>query len=126
MRYLLIALFLNACGGDETVSGYVDPDLTFALETLDGTAFAGSATIGFPSEGKVVGAAPCNRWSASQSAPYPWVAIREIISTRATCPDQVSEDAFFAALREMNQIEAVGKVVILANEAGRQMVFRAE
>ncbi|WP_099826860.1 META domain-containing protein [Oceaniglobus indicus] len=126
MRYLLIPLLLAACGGDETVSGQVDPDLTFALSTLDGTAFPARATIAFPGEGKVLGQAPCNRWSARQTAPYPWVEITGILSTKATCPDQPSEDAFFDALRQMGRIEAVGRVVIFSNDAGREMVFRAE
>ncbi|WP_102109598.1 META domain-containing protein [Oceaniglobus roseus] len=125
---LLIPMLLAAaCAGkDETVSGYIDREATFLLEELDGAPFPARATIAFPSEGAVRGEAPCNRWSARQTVPYPWIGIEDIASTRRTCPAQAQENAYLAALRQMTLVEGLGDVVILSNDAGRQMVIRAQ
>ncbi|TYB90326.1 META domain-containing protein [Oceaniovalibus sp. ACAM 378] len=126
MRYLLILAALAACSSDETVSGLVDSDTSYVLETLDGAAFTSRATIDFPGEGKVLGEAPCNRWSAGQTLDYPLIKIETILSTKRSCPDQAQETAYFAALERMKRIDSVGRVVILSDGKSGEMVFRAE
>lgn len=126
MKYLMILALLAACSGDETVSGHVDNDTAFTLDTLDGIPFTAPATIQFPGEGKVLGEGPCNRWSAPQSRPYPWVKIGPIAATKRACPYLNREQEFFTALAEMSLVESTGNVVILTNDAGREMVFRAQ
>ncbi|WP_226782166.1 META domain-containing protein [Oceaniglobus trochenteri] len=123
----MILALLGACAAsDETISAFVDPDTEFRLESIAGKDFPATATISFPGEGKVLGKAPCNRWSAPQTEPYPWVKIGPILSTRRACPEQAAETAFFDALRAMTLIEATGTVVILSDGDAREMVFRAQ
>ncbi|WP_108484745.1 META domain-containing protein [Oceaniglobus ichthyenteri] len=117
---------LAGCAGDETVSGFVDPTTEFALESISGSPFAARATITFPGAGKVLGEAPCNRWSAAQTATHPAVNIENILSTKRFCPDQALEDQYFDALRAMSRVEATGNVVILSDGSNREMVFRAQ
>ena len=127
MRALVPVLLLlpAACAGDETLSGYAEREAVYVLEEIDGAAFAARATIGFPEEGTAQGEAPCNRWSAALEAPYPWFALGPVAATRRACPDLDAEQAFFAALTEMTLAEVQGPVLILSDEAGRAMVFRA-
>jgi len=123
--FLTLPIVLASCLKDETVSGYADPDAVYTLEELNGTPFDAPATISFPTAGSVRGKGPCNSYSASQSAPYPWLDLGPFAVTRALCSESPSEKLFFAALVEMTQIEAFAGVIILRSEAGGEMVFRA-
>lgn len=124
-QFLLIALLVG-CSAPETVSEFVDSDAVFVLESIGGTGFAAPATITFPGAGKVLGQAPCNRWSGEQTLDYPLIRIGPILSTKRACAEQAQETAFFAALERMKRVEATGRVVILSDGAGEEMVFRAQ
>jgi len=119
----LIALF--ACKPDETIAGYGAADRVWVLTELDGAAFSAKATMQFPEPGKIAGAAPCNRYSGAMTAPYPWFEAGQLAVTRMACPDIAAESAFFEALSGMTQSEVSGNTLILSNEAGREMVFKA-
>jgi heat shock protein HslJ len=125
MRILTPLAFLNACAGDESIAGYVDPSAEYHLVEIDGEAISLWTTIAFPAAGEVVGQAPCNRYFATQTAPYPWFSVDGIGATRMACPDMAAETAFFTALQDMTLSEASGDTLILSNSDGRQMVFAA-
>lgn len=117
---------LAACAGDETISGYADREATYRLTELGGRPFAATATIRFPDEGRITGEAPCNSYSGTQAAPYPWFDPGPIAATRRACPDLDAEAAFFAALEAMTLAEVTGDVLILTDADGREMVFRRQ
>lgn len=125
MPLLIPLAFLNTCAGDESIAGYVDPSAEYHLVKIDGEAINLRATITFPSAGEVVCQAPCNRYFATQTVPYPWFSLDGIGATRMACPEMVAETAFFEALDDMTLSEASGDTLILSNSDGRQMVFVA-
>ena len=127
MRLIALTLLaiIPSCA-DETVSGYADAEAIYRLVEIDGAAFAARATISFPEEGVARGEAPCNTWSATQSAPYPWIDLDAYAVTRRACPELREEGMFLAALAEMTLAEVQGPVLILSNDEGREMVFRAD
>ena len=125
MRAAILLLALWGCA-DETVSGYAETDATWRLAELDGTPFPARATLRFPEEGAVAGDAPCNAFRGPQTVPYPWIAIGPLAATRRACPDMASETAYLAALEAMTLAEVAGDVLILTDDAGREMVFRRE
>ena len=122
----LLPLLLAACAGDETVSGYAGTDATWRLAELHGAPFAPPATLRSPAEGEVAGEGPCNAFRAPQAEPYPWIRIGPIAATRRACPALAEERRFFAALEAATLAEASDAVLILTDEAGREMVFRRE
>lgn len=123
---LILPILLAACQKDETISGFVDPQKTFKLEQINGKAFTAKADISFPAKGTVTGSSPCNSYSAEQTAPYPWFEIGSMMVTRSMCQQfGQQEQEFFQALGEMTLIETVGDVLILQNDSGGEMVFRA-
>ena len=122
---LVLALAATACA-DETISGYADPSATYVVTEIDGAPFAPRATIAFPEQGTARGEGPCNSWSASQTAPYPWIELGPILATKRACADLPDEARFFDALGGMRIAEVSGPVLILIGENGRQMVFAAE
>ncbi len=123
LSILLISLALTACKADESISGYTDAATVWTLAKLDGKPFHARATISFPSKGRAMGNAPCNRYSATQTAPLPWIEIRQIAATKMACADLAQETLFFDALTAMTLAEAAGNTLILSNDAGREMVF---
>lgn len=126
MRVALLALMaVFSCGADETISAFADAETTWALDELDGLAWTAGGTLTFPEEGRVAGRAPCNVFTGAQAAPYPWIEFGPIAATRMACPDLEAEQRFFTALEEMTVAEVSGDTLILSNDAGRQMVFRA-
>lgn len=128
MRYFIFAIIvmgIAACQADETLSGYGASDKTWVLTSLDGAPYTARATMQFPEQNTVIGKAPCNSFGAEQTAPYPWFDVKAIRATRAACPELALEQAFFTALQEMTLSEVAGDVLILSNDAGRQMVFTA-
>ena len=128
MRFLPIALVtaLAGCWGDETISRYAGRDTVFRLIELDGAPFSARATIQFSQEGAITGQAPCNGYFATQTVPYPWFKAEGIGATRMACPDLNTETQFLTALGEMGLSEVFGDTLILRNDAGREMVFKAD
>ncbi len=122
---LLSLIGLAACQGDETISGYALSDAEWMLVDMGGTPFAARATITFPQQGKIVGQAPCNRYVADQTAPYPWFEAGPIGATKMACPDQAAEVDFFAGLMRVTLAEVSGDTLILSTEGGFEMLFRA-
>ena len=125
MLRLMGFLALLGCATDETVTAYADGQTEFVLRTLNGTPFAATATINIAEPGRVSGTAPCNTYSASQSAPYPWFEIGPIAVTRRACPDLAAETAFLGALAAMTLAEVTGNTLILSNTEQGEMVFQA-
>ena len=122
---LIAALTLTACSRDESISKFVDTLAVYHLVELDGEAFQSTATISFPEEERVVGQAPCNRYFATQTVPYPWFGLEGIGATRMACPDLAQETIFFEALGGMTLAEVLGDTLILSNSVGRKMVFQS-
>ena len=122
---VLFGLAVTACQGDETVGGYGAADIVWTLRELDGALFEQTANLTFPEAGRIAGKAPCNSYSGTMTAPYPWFEAGPLASTRMACPDLEAENRFFAALGEMTVSEVSGKTLILSNEDGREMVFTA-
>jgi len=118
-----LPFFISACFEDETTSGYADPDAIYVLNEVNGAAFKARATINFPEEGKIAGAAPCNTFSGNQEVPYPWFEAREIAMTKRACAELDAEQLFFRTLGEMTLVEVSGPALVLTNEAGGEMVF---
>ncbi|EPX76941.1 META domain-containing protein [Litoreibacter arenae] len=125
IRAALLAVALLASCTDETISGYAADGAVWQLETLNGKPFTARATLTFPEEGKIAGQAPCNSYFGQQTAPYPWFAVDALGSTKRACPDLKAENDFFATLGEMTLSEAAGTTLILSNDAGDEMVFKA-
>lgn len=120
---LAVSMALLGCFKDETVAGYGAADQVWALSELNGKKFDASATLTFPSKGRIDGKAPCNRYSASMVAPYPWFETGPILSTKTACPDLPAESQFFAALSQATLAEVLGGTLILSNTDGLNMVF---
>ncbi len=119
---------MKASGKDETISGYATPGVTWTLSELGGAPYPTRATLTFPpEEGQIAGKAPpCNSYSATQSAPYPWFeAGGPVAATKRACPDLPAETAFFDALARVTLAEVAGEVLILSTEDGFEMVFQA-
>ncbi|MFY2825278.1 META domain-containing protein [Ruegeria sp. MALMAid1280] len=119
----LLALF--QCEKDETVAAYGAADRTWALQEIDGQPYEASALLRFPETGKIEGNAPCNSYSGTLNAPYPWFEVTDLTATRAACAGLEAEGFYFAALMTMTQSEVSGDVLILRNDDGHEMVFTA-
>ncbi len=122
---LAVLVLLAACNEDEAVSGYVDDNTIFALQSINEQPFQASATIDLSETGKVSGEGPCNSYSAEQSAPYPWFDLGPIAATERACEDLSAEVTFFQALQSMTIAEVNGPIIILTNDAKEEMVFEA-
>lgn len=122
---LFSALFLISCREDETVAAYGGAEQQWHLVEIDGNRFNARATVIFPEPGKIAGQAPCNTFSGTVTAPYPWFETGPLAATRKACDDLAAETRFFQALEEMAFSEVSGKAMILSNDKGREMVFEA-
>jgi len=123
--FLVLALLTAGCS-DEAISGYADREAVYRLEEIEGAAVPWQATITFPARGQVAGQAPCNAWSAKLLVPYPWFELGPIAATRRACLHMQGEAEFFAALESATLAEVAGDVLILSDDAGPILVFRAE
>ena len=124
MKRLFLLLALAACTADETVFSYGAGERSYALQSVDGLPFAGTATLGFPEPGRVAGQAPCNSYSGPLTVPYPWFELGPLAVTRRACLDEGGEAAFFDALQSMTLVKASDDGTLrLWNDAGREMIF---
>lgn len=117
---------LPACQSDETLRGYSGDTNLWRLQEIDGAAFPARATLSFPEKGRLTGTAPCNRYFGTIDVPYPWFKARQIGATKMACPDLAAESLFFGTLAKMTLSEVSGDTLILSNDAGQEMVFKAE
>lgn len=122
----LLGLGLAACQPDETISGYAGTETTWRLVEAAGQPIGPRITLRFPEEGQIAGEAPCNSYGGAQTVPYPWFAVADLASTRVACPDLELEGTYFAMLMSVSLAEVAGDTLILSNEAGLQLVYRAE
>lgn len=125
LSLILPALALLQCDRDESVAAYGASDRTWVLHEIDGHPYEASALLRFPEEGKIAGHAPCNSYNGTLDAPYPWFEVTDLTATRAACAGLEAEGYYFAALIAMTQSEVSGDVLILRNEDGYEMVFKA-
>lgn len=125
---LICILLLSVLGycKDETVSGYAPAGVTWHLQAINGTPFPARATLTFPQEGRIAGDAPCNSYFAAQTVPYPWFKTGPIGATKRACPELDAEIRYLQGLAEMTLSEVAGDTLILSNEDGAQMLFRAQ
>jgi len=122
---LAFVAMLASCDKDETLTAYGAGDRLWLLAEIDAEPFAGTATLTFPQPGEMSGAAPCNSYAASQTAPYPWFAPGPIRATRRACPALAAEGRFLTALAAMTLVEVAGEVLVLSNDEGEMLVFHA-
>lgn len=123
---LFVLALIPACQGDESLAAYGAADKVWVLESIDDAPWPVRTTITFPEEGRMAGDAPCNSYFAEQTAPYPWFEAGPIGATRRACPELAQENRYFAALEAMTLSEVSENVLLLSNDAGRTMVFRAD
>ena len=123
---LCAGLALAGCYEDETLTGYGAAENLWLLQSIDGQPYTARATLEFPEAGTIAGQAPCNRFSGAQSAPYPWFSAERIAVTKMACPELQDETLFLRALAEMTLVEVAGDTLLLTNDTGREMVFRAQ
>ncbi|EKE44076.1 hypothetical protein OCGS_1592 [Oceaniovalibus guishaninsula JLT2003] len=117
---------LSACAPEPSVSALVDPGIAYALVSIEGRPFPATATLTFPASDRVAGQGPCNSFDAQQTAPYPFIEIGPLRTTRMACPDIEAEMLYFGALDAVTVVEAAGPQLVLNAPGGPRMVFQAE
>jgi heat shock protein HslJ len=125
MRMLpVLGVLLAGCAAAVDAPMAAGPDM--ALESIDGAAFGGRATIAFGPGDTIGGFGPCNRWSGALLAPLPAFRTGGIVSTEMACDDLAAEGVFLAALATMTQADVTPEAVVLSGPNGRSMVFRVQ
>ena len=130
MRRLLSLAFALALV--PAMSSAQDPALTITgidwqLLALDGQVTDAPATLRLEADGTLAGAAPCNRWSAMNTATLPTLTLSPIRATRMACDRLDDEQVFFAALSAMTAMAPDGeRNLILTGPDGRSMEFVIE
>ncbi|MEO1555189.1 MAG: META domain-containing protein [Pseudomonadota bacterium] len=125
IRIVTAALFglIPACQSDETVAAYGGADATWTLVELDGAPFSERATLEFGADGQVSGQAPCNRFTFTNTVPYPWFETGPVAATKMACPNLEAESTFFASLSAMTRVVIGDGQMVMANDEGGEMVF---
>lgn len=119
-----IILSLTIFQPDETLRHYGGAHREWHLVSLNGTKFDAAVTLNFPTRNQIAGQAPCNRYNSRNSAPYPWIKVGPIASTRRACPDLQAEQAYFKALQAVNVAVIEGNTLTLSDEEDRLLVFK--
>lgn len=122
---LVLIGLIPACQSDETAAGYGAAGAVWTLVEQDGARPPAHVTLSFGQDGTISGHAPCNAFTTTSTVPYPWFEPGTIAATKKACPDLPSESAFFTTLRAMAFVEVLGDTMILRNDAGVELVFKA-
>lgn len=125
MRILILmaAVLLAQCNQDETLTAYGAAGKVWRLTELNGAPVSGTATLEFTEDQTMRGVGPCNMFSATVTAPYPWFELSPILSTRRACPEMALETELLTLLPQLSQAEVSGSVLVLSNEGGQRAVF---
>lgn len=122
MRAFVLVFLLAACQADETLTAYGGQG-SWALTAINDVPFKAKAHMTLETGGAVRGEAPCNQFSTTQTAPYPWFTLAPIMSTKRACEHLGEEAQFFEMLSKMTLSEISGPVLILSNDTGETMEF---
>ncbi|MCX7558657.1 META domain-containing protein [Sulfitobacter sp. F26204] len=122
---LALILMLTVFQPDETLRRYGGADHEWHLVTLDGRRLDATTTLMFPERNQITGQAPCNRYTATNTTPYPWIDIGPIAATRMACPDLADETAYFAALEAVNVVVIEDNLMTMSDEEGPRLVFKS-
>ena len=106
-------LMLVACASDETVAGFTGTDRTWKATGDSGLS------LRFQSGGRVKGSSPCGDFAGEQTAPYPWFDLRVLKTPASPCNVDVLQ------LTTMTQSEVSGDTLLLSNDSGISLEFRA-
>lgn len=120
---LALVLATSACIADENMTQAPETGSVWRLVSLDGAPYPARATLGFPEDGVVAGAAPCNAYSGALRVPLPGFGLGPVRATRSACGELEAERAFFAALGAMTQAEIRAGALVLTSPEGREMTF---
>ncbi|MGR3491685.1 MAG: META domain-containing protein [Shimia sp.] len=118
IRLVLVLPLLAGCPQDETLTAYVDHSnwISSAPPGL---------TLNLSERGTITGTGPCNTFSAEITAPYPWLALGPIRTTRRACPNLDQERRALETLSRARFAEAAGPVLILTTDNGTELIFSA-
>lgn len=122
-RLLVLALtLLPTMSPAQTITG-----IDWQLLAIDGVVTDAPATLRLEADGTLAGAAPCNRWSAMNTATLPALTLGPIRATRMACDRLDDEQVFFEALSAMTAMAPDGdRNLILTGPDGRSMEFVIE
>ncbi|MHA3976393.1 META domain-containing protein [Halovulum sp. GXIMD14794] len=125
-RPLLAALILAACSPlPDTVGDTAPSRTTWRLAQVNGAEATYPATLRLLDDGRVIGAAPCGRFTAQQGAPLPFVDFSAFTSEVGSCDRLTEQQAFFTTLQAMDFAEVGGTSLRLTNGRGQSMDFAA-
>jgi heat shock protein HslJ len=124
-RFLALALALAL--GPTIAAAQTFTGIYWELLAIDGKVIDARATLRIDDDNVLAGAAPCNRWSASNRVPLPALQLGGIRSTRMACDKLAVETTFFDALAAMTEVKMDGtRNLILTGPDGRSMEFVRE
>lgn len=122
----LALIALIACRQDETLTAYGAADKVWRLVEVNNQPYTAQVTLTFPEPGKLAGKAPCNNYFGAQTVPYPWFKAQDIGATKRSCPELAEEATYFEFLRAASLSEVLGDTLILSNDTGLSLVFKAD
>ena len=128
MKFVLSILALlgaASCGADETVTAYGGANKVWLLIEMNAQPITTEITIEFQGDGQVVGQAPCNRYISQNSAPYPWIKLSAIASTRRACSELALEGRYLKTLATMTEVEVFQDTLVLRSDNGAEMMYKS-
>ena len=99
------------------------PGTNWRLVEINGAPAAAEVTATLTEDGRVVGQAPCNRFTAPYTGRWPDLTFAPAASTRMACPDLAAETAFFAALGAVNHAAIGDAGLVLSGPGGVSLRF---
>lgn len=95
---LAVACAPTAPAPEVAQENWLLPGSQWRLVELGGAPFTQRVTATLTADGRVVGEAPCNRFTAAWSGRWPDLAFAPATATRRACPNLQAETEFFAVL----------------------------
>lgn len=125
-RPLAAALLLAACSPlPDTVGDAAPSRMVWRLDQANGAPATYPATLRLLEDGRVIGAAPCGRFTARQAAPLPFVGFSDFAPEDDNCARLAEQQAFFTALGAMDFAEIDTTRMRLSNDRGQSLEFEA-
>lgn len=104
-------------------AGWIVPGSEWRLVELNGAAYPARLTATLTEDGRVVGQAPCNRFTADYSGRWPDLTFAPVATTRMACPELAAESAALAALGAIDHGENGPQGLVLTGPEGVRLRF---
>ncbi|KMW59069.1 hypothetical protein AIOL_004050 [Candidatus Rhodobacter oscarellae] len=122
---ILPLIWLTFCQTDETLAAYAGRDRVFRLAEMQDRPVDEAVTLRFPARKTLELRTTCGQMAGRITAPLPWFALSLERGKDQDCDARALHDNLYNLINGMHLAEIAGDTILLQDDHGATLLFRA-